>query len=87
LDIQGSEEILLQDDSFLHTLNERVVTLFIGTHSRLIEGIALKQLSAMGWSLYRERPTRYEQKDGVSISAWTSQDGGQIWFNEALLKG
>lgn len=85
LDIQGSEETLLQDDSFLATLNDRVVTLFIGTHSRLIEGIALQKLSAMGWLLYKERPTRYAQRDGVDINAWTLQDGGQIWFNQALL--
>ncbi|MCP8467850.1 FkbM family methyltransferase [Pseudomonas sp. ZM23] len=82
MDLQGAEEALLQDESFLQHLNDHVGTLFIATQSRLIEGLALKKLSALGWTLYRERPTTYQQNDRTAdVNGWTLRDGGQIWFN------
>ncbi|QRY80130.1 FkbM family methyltransferase [Pseudomonas sp. PDNC002] len=83
MDLQGAEEALLQDADFLRLLDERVTTLFIATQSRLIEGLALKALSAMNWQLYRERPTVYQQNDRTpDVNGWTLRDGGQIWFND-----
>jgi FkbM family methyltransferase len=82
LDLQGVEEELLQDEDFLDTLTEKTATFFLATQSRLIEGIALKALSARGWILVRERPTTYKfVADRSDVNGWTLRDGGQIWLN------
>lgn len=85
MDLQGAEEALLQNADFLRHLDERVGTLFIATQSRLIEGLALKALSAMNWKLHRERPTVYQQNTRTNdVNGWTLRDGGQIWFNNKV---
>lgn len=82
LDLQGVEENLLLDPSFLETLDTKVATMFLATQSRLIEGLALKALSNLGWRLIRERPTTYQQNDRTpDINGWTTRDGGQLWLN------
>jgi FkbM family methyltransferase len=82
MDVQGAEAGLLNDESFLSTLDARVATFFLATQSRLIEGIALQKLSALGWVLVRERPTTYRQNDRTKdINGWTLRDGGQLWLN------
>jgi hypothetical protein len=82
LDLQGAEERLMQDSSFLDTLDEKVATFFLATQSRLIEGLAVKALSKRGWRLVRERPTTYMQNDRTSdVNGWTIRDGGQLWLN------
>jgi FkbM family methyltransferase len=82
LDLQGAEEALLADANFLQTLDTRVATLFLATQSRLIEGMALKAISAMGWRLIRERPTTFQQNSRTSdVNGWTTRDGGQLWLN------
>lgn len=82
LDLQGAEERLLLDPEFLETLDQKVVTFFLATQSRLIEGLALRALSNLGWRLVRERPTAYQQNDRtVDINGWTTRDGGQLWLN------
>jgi len=82
MDVQGAEQMLLNDKEFLETLDKRVATLFLATQSRLIEGIALKNLAGMGWQLLRERPTMYLQNSRTQdINGWTLRDGGQLWIN------
>lgn len=82
MDVQGAELMLLGDDSFVDTLDKKVSTFFLATQSRLIEGVALQKLSALGWVLKRERPTIYRQNGRTSdINGWTLRDGGQLWLN------
>ena len=82
MDVQGAEAMLLKDDAFIGILNQKVATFFIATQSRLIEGIALEKLSALGWSLIRERPTMYRQNNRTKdVNGWTLRDGGQLWIN------
>ncbi len=82
MDLQGAEERLLGDERFLGTLDSKVATLFLATQSRLIEGIALKTISALGWRLVRERPTTFQQNSRSNdVNGWTTRDGGQLWLN------
>lgn len=82
MDLQGAEAKLLVDKDFLDIINAKVSTLFLATQSRTIEGVALDQLSKIGWSLLRERPTTYKQNTRTTdINGWTLRDGGQIWIN------
>jgi FkbM family methyltransferase len=85
MDVQGAEIMLLNDLSFLGVLNKKVVTFFLATQSRFIEGVALEKLSALGWVLIRERPTVYRQNDRTKdVNGWTLRDGGQLWLNPKL---
>ena len=82
LDLQGAEELLLQNQDFLDVLTSKTATFFLATQSRFIEGLALKALSARGWILVRERPTTYKFVAGrPDINGWTLRDGGQLWLN------
>ncbi|MFN5744635.1 MAG: FkbM family methyltransferase [Methylococcaceae bacterium] len=82
MDLQGAEQKLLQDKSFVDCLNQKVATLFLATQSRLIEGLALEAFSSLGWKLIRERPTTYRQNDRTTdINGWTLRDGAQVWLN------
>jgi FkbM family methyltransferase len=90
LDLQGAEELLLQDDDFLEVLTNKASTFFLATQSRFIEGLALRALSERGWVLIRERPTTFKfVPDRSDVSGWTLRDGGQLWvnknFNSALI--
>lgn len=85
MDLQGAEQGLLEDDEFLRTISSHVRVLFLATQSRLIEGIALRELSKRGWTLYRERPTMFIAKPETrDVNGWTVRDGGQVWFNQDL---
>ncbi|WP_028046162.1 hypothetical protein [Cellulomonas sp. URHE0023] len=82
MDLQGTEQSLLEDPDFLSVLHEKVEVLFLATQSRLIEGIALRELSRLGWALVRERPTDFRQNAVTSDpNGWTIRDGGQLWLN------
>lgn len=85
IDVQGAEACLLDADPEL--LNSRIRSLFIGTHSRKIEGELLEYLSKIGWILRRERPTRFafnaNQPESID---WTTRDGGQYWINPNLVR-
>lgn len=88
MDIQGAEENLLNNASFLTVLSDKVVTFFLATQSRIIEGIALKNLSKVGWRLVRERPTTYLPNDRTAdVNGWCLRDGGQIWINTKFSAG
>ena len=83
IDVQGSEAALLQTN--IDLLNERVRAVYVGIHARKIEGDLLDLFRASGWSLMRERPTKFiscpERSD---ITGWTTRDGGQYWRNPRL---
>lgn len=85
VDIQGMEELVLS--SAIDILNERVRCIFIGTHSRKIEGELLELFHNNAWTLVRERPTKFNYtKDRKEITGWTTRDGGQYWINKRLVK-
>lgn len=82
LDLQGAEEALLGDKSFLDTMTRRVSAMLLATQSRLIEGLALRAFSERGWTLHRERPTMYAPNPrATDINGWTTRDGAQFWTN------
>jgi FkbM family methyltransferase len=84
VDIQGVEATVLT--SAIELLNSKVRRLFVGTHSRLIEGQLLELFAANGWALVRERPTKFQYfADRPDVTGWTSRDGGQYWVNPKLL--
>ena len=82
VDIQGGEWELISRS--LDFLSARVRTMYVGTHSRKIEGDLIDLLRANGWLLLRERPCRFrtELPRAVTLAAETAHDGGQFWRNE-----
>lgn len=80
VDIQGAEADVLISNPDL--LKSRVRALFVGTHSRLIEGRLLEFFHAQGWQLLRERPAKFAYRpDEPNVVGWTTRDGGQYWVN------
>jgi FkbM family methyltransferase len=80
IDVQGAEGVVIP--AAIDFLSSYVRGLFIGTHSREIEGILLKTMHAAGWRLQRERPVKFEYfADRPSVTGWTTRDGGQFWMN------
>lgn len=78
IDIQGAEHELL--NSILPFLEQQVRFVFIGTHSRKIEGDLLAELTARGWTLLRERPCQFNPSaNAPSLTGLTYVDGGQLW--------
>jgi FkbM family methyltransferase len=83
VDIQGAEADVLISNPDL--LDNRVRTLFVGTHSRLIEGRLLEFFHAQGWQLVRERPAKFAYRsDEPNVVGWTTRDGGQYWVNPRI---
>jgi hypothetical protein len=81
IDIQGTEvEVCRAGIDFL---SERVRYLFVGTHSRTIEGELLGLLSQAGFTILREKPCRFDvnARPGT-LEARTIADGGQLWRND-----
>lgn len=84
MDVQGVEHDVLS--ASMDSLNERVRAIFVGTHSRLIEGQLLDLFHAHGWELDRERPTKFDYvANRPSVVGWTTRDGGQYWINRQLV--
>ena len=82
IDIQGGEADLVRDS--LELINSRVSYLFIGTHSRQIEGRLFESLIAAGcWHLEIERPARLELYANPKVIV----DGIQGWRNTRLVPG
>lgn len=80
IDIQGGELALCQ--AGIGILNERVEHLFIGTHSRKIEGDLFDLFYANGWQLLRETPCQFSHAwQGSTLEALTLSDGSQYWVN------
>jgi hypothetical protein len=80
IDIQGGEADVVE--SCLPILQEKVAYMFIGTHSRQIEGRLFHTLLRSGWRLEIERPGLLKL-DGRVPYMWV--DGVQGWRNSALL--
>lgn len=84
MDIQGLEFSVLA--SAMDTLNRRVRSVFVGTHSRKIEGLMIDLFHDAGWELVRERPVRFEYNGNrPNVVGWTTRDGGQYWRNKRLV--
>jgi FkbM family methyltransferase len=82
-DIQGSEgEVLIHGAS---QISQKVRRMFIGTHSRKIEGDLIECYHRNGWRLVRERPVTFDYRaDLASVVGMTTRDGGQYWINTRL---
>jgi hypothetical protein len=79
VDIQGGEVALVE--SCLSLLSEKVAYMFIGTHSRQIDGILFDVLLKEGWLLEIERPALLHIEHGRPA---TYSDGVQGWRNPRL---
>ncbi len=84
VDIQGFERVVLSNA--LDLLNERVAALFIGTHSRSIEGELFELFYGAGWALQRETPCVFDlhESELPTLEARTLIDGAQFWRNPRL---
>jgi FkbM family methyltransferase len=79
-DIQGSERDVLVPSVAL--LTQKVRHMFIGTHSRKIEGELIECFHGAGWRLDRERPAMFTHRpDLKDVVGMTTRDGGQYWIN------
>lgn len=80
VDIQGGEEELLP--KLMDVLTEKVRVLFIGTHSRKIEGDFIGMFESRKWFLARERPCQfYSMAQSPTLAGRTYVDGAQLWLN------
>ena len=79
IDIQGGEADLIHNS--LDLINNHVRYLFIGTHSREIEGRLFADLIAAGWHLEIERPAVLNLDSLPTVVI----DGVQGWRNRRLL--
>jgi FkbM family methyltransferase len=80
-DIQGAELEVLTHGASLLTVKH----LFIGTHSRYIEGVLIDCFHKHGWQLLRERPAAFVHiPERHSVVGMTVRDGGQYWINSGL---
>lgn len=83
IDIQGGEADLIP--RLLDVLEAKVRVLFIGTHSRKIEGDFIELLGSRGWDLYRERPCQfYPMSEAPTLTGRTYMDGAQLWVNKRV---
>lgn len=83
IDIQGGEAELIPQ--LLEVLERKVRVLFLGTHSRKIEGDFIELLGSRGWQLYRERPCQfYPMSEAPTLTGRTYMDGAQLWINARL---
>lgn len=79
-DIQWAErDLALASTDFL---NARVKHLYIGTHSRAIEGILMETFFKMGWDLLWQQPCSFKyDKTKPSLEGMTTTDGEMLWAN------
>ena len=82
-DLQGAEgDVAVHSRDFL---NERVRHVFIGTHSRSIEGILAEMFFRMGWELLLEQPCQFRFDPSVpTLEGMVAVDGEQFWRNPGL---
>jgi hypothetical protein len=80
IDIQGGEADLVE--GCLRVLQDKVAYMFVGTHSRQIEGRLFDIMLRAGWRLEIERPGLLKL-DGAEPYMWI--DGVQGWRNMTLL--
>ncbi|MDR2783546.1 MAG: hypothetical protein LBB48_06895, partial [Treponema sp.] len=79
LDLQGYEMEFVE--KCIETLSEKVKYMFVGTHTRKIEGDLFEFLYAHGWTLLREKPCEVHWPETApdSFVDITVKDGGQFW--------
>ena len=80
IDIQGAEAVLCR--SAIEFLKTHVRYIFIGTHSRMIEGELVTLFRSAEFELLREKPCRFSYTAwSGSLEGATTADGGQLWRN------
>lgn len=78
VDIQGAEAEVLPNS--IDALEAKVSVMFVGTHSRKIEGDLLDFFHSRGWKLLREQPCVFNPDQAVpTFQALTVRDGGLVW--------
>lgn len=83
VDIQGGEYELLSRS--MEVLRGSVRFLFVGTHSRKIEGDLIALLLANNFRLLNEKPCRFDpETPRPTLEGMTTRDGSQFWSNEML---
>jgi FkbM family methyltransferase len=83
IDIQGSEFDLIS--MCRDTLDSKVRHMFVGTHSRKIEGDLIDHFFGSQWRLLREKPCQfYSMADAPTLHGLTYHDGAQLYVNSAL---
>ncbi|HEV7322543.1 MAG TPA: FkbM family methyltransferase [Ensifer sp.] len=83
MDIQGYEFKSIA--ASLETMNAKVKSIIIGTHSRIIEGQLIDLLRQNGWVLVFEKPCKFHASSRLpDVTGATYFDGTQFWVNERL---
>lgn len=83
IDIQGWEAKSIF--ASIDILNKKVVSMVIGTHSRVIEGELITLLRESGWLLIYEKPCKFHcQSPLPDLVGATHFDGTQFWVNSRL---
>jgi len=83
VDIQGGEFELLSHS--IDVLRRSVRFLFVGTHSRKIEGDLIALLLDAGFRLQNEKPCRFDATTPrPTLEGMTTRDGSQFWCNDTL---
>jgi hypothetical protein len=83
IDIQGGEADLIA--SCLPTIATKVAYMFVGSHSRQIEGRIMEMMLSQNWQLEVEMPAIFNlDQSGVPLLVI---DGVQAWKNPALFAG
>lgn len=78
VDIQGAEALVIP--ACIEAIEARVALMFIGTHSRKIEGDLFDLLYSRGWRLLREQPCVFNPDlKAPTLTGLTTRDGGQVW--------
>lgn len=83
VDVQGVEFELLSGCA--HEVQERVLLMAVGTHSRISEGRLLDFFLPRGWGVIIDSPCRAEYlMTRPTLAGFTVQDGMQLWENPFL---
>lgn len=83
MDLQGGEAELVP--RIIDFLDSQVRSIFIGTHSRKIEGDLIELLYGRGWQLLREKPCKFDCGSAApTLTGKTTVDGAQYWRNPRL---
>ena len=78
IDVQGAELVIVP--KAVKSLERHVRYMFIGTHSRKIEGDIIETLISRKWRLIREQPCVFDPSlRSPSLAGLTRRDGGQFW--------
>jgi len=80
VDLQGQEADVLIPEQEL--IAQRVRTMVVGTHNRLVEGLIQQAFLGTEWALLMEAPST-AFFDGVkpTLTGFTTHDGTQVWAN------